>query len=299
MKTKRIISAVFLLVVGLAVIFASTPAQAASEKTIKGLITSRQGEDMVVHNERGNFITVTLTRDTQIKVVKGLLGLRGEKMGITALIPGLKVEVLAETTGAKTIAKSVKFKADDLQRANEIQAGLAMTQKQVQANKEQGQMTKEQVEMNKEKINANKQEIEKTQAESAALSKRFGELGDYDVKAEVNVLFAVNSATLTAKDKEDLQGLAATAKKINKYLIHVAGYTDSSGKADYNQQLSDRRAAAVVAYLQQSCGIDIMRVLAPDAMGLSKAKASNETASGKAENRRVEVKVMVNRGLVQ
>ena len=292
MKTKRIISAVFLLVVGLAVIFASTPAQAASEKTIKGLITSRQGEDMVVHNERGNFITVTLTRDTQIKVVKGLLGLRGEKMGITALIPGLKVEVMAETVGAKTIAKSVKFKADDLQRANEIQAGLAMTQKQAQ-------MTKEQVEMNKEKINANQQEIEKTQAESAALSKRFGELGDYDVKAEVNVLFAVNSATLTAKDKEDLQGLAATAKKINKYLIHVAGYTDSSGKADYNQQLSDRRAAAVVAYLQQSCGIDIMRVLAPDAMGLSKAKASNETASGKAENRRVEVKVMVNRGLVQ
>jgi outer membrane protein OmpA-like peptidoglycan-associated protein len=199
-------------------------------------------------------------------------------MGITALVPGLRVEVLAEATGDKTIAKSVKFKADDLQRANEIQAGLMIIEQQAKVNKEN---------------------IEKAQAESAALSKRFSELGDYDVKGEATVLFAINSTELSAKAKEDLQGLAATAKQINKYLIHVAGYTDSSGKADYNQELSDRRAAAVVVYLQQSCDISIMRVLAPDAMGLSKAKASNETAGGMAENRRVEVKVLVNRGLAQ
>jgi outer membrane protein OmpA-like peptidoglycan-associated protein len=285
MKTKRIISTVILLFVSLAVIFASMPAQAASEKTIKGLITSRQGEDMVVRNERGSLITVTLARNTEIKVAKGLLGLRGEEMGITALIPGLRVEVLAETSGGKTIAKSIKFKADDLKRASEIQAGLAMTQKQV--------------EMQKEEINVNEQEIAKAQAESAALSKRFSELGDYDVKAEAIVLFAINSSELSATAKESLQELAANAKKINKYLIHVAGYTDSSGKADYNQELSNRRAAVVVQYLQQECGVEITRVLAPDAMGLSKAKASNETAAGKAENRRVEVKALVNRGLAQ
>ena len=77
----------------------------------------------------------------------------------------------------------------------------------------------------------------------------------------------------------------------------MAGYTDSSGNAQYNQQLSDKRADAVIAYLQQSCGVPLFRVLSPAAMGMSNPAASNESAKGMAENRRVVVKVLVNKGL--
>ena len=281
MKTKQIFRVLLLSVVGMAFLFASVQAQEKSDSaakvektTIKGLIVGRDGEDLIVKGETGN-VTVTLTEATKVKVVKGLLGIRRETMGMYALIPGLRVTVDAETADGKTIATLIKFKADDMETANMIQAGLETTQKQVKANKG------------------------KIDAESEAMSKRFGDLSDFDVKGEAKVLFAVNSSKLSPKAKDELKKLSADAKKLQKFIIHVSGYTDSSGNADYNQKLSDSRAAAVVAYLRQSCGIPMPRVLSPAAMGMSQPVASNETAKGKAENRRVEVKVLVNKGTAQ
>ena len=284
MKMKQIIRTALLLIVSLGLLSTSILAQddsdskqkaASVQKTkIKGLIVGRDGDDIIVKGETGN-VTVTLTESTKIKVVKGLLGIRRENMGMTALIPGLRIVVDAETTDNKTIATFIKFKADDLDTANQIQAGLQPTQQQVQANKK------------------------KIDADSDAMSKRFGDLSDFDVKGQATVLFAINSSTISAKGKDDLKKLSADAKKLKKFIIQVAGYTDSSGKADYNQKLSDSRAAAVVAYLRQSCGVPMTRVLSPAAMGMSQPVASNETAKGKAENRRVEVKVLVNKGTAQ
>ncbi len=102
---------------------------------------------------------------------------------------------------------------------------------------------------------------------------------------------------MSEKGKQDLKALVEQAKQNKSYMIHIAGYTDSSGNADYNQQLSDRRAAAVTRYLQQSCGVPLFRVLAPAAMGESNPSSSNETQQGQAANRRVEVKILVNRGV--
>ncbi len=80
-------------------------------------------------------------------------------------------------------------------------------------------------------------------------------------------------------------------------MIQVAGYADSSGSKAWNEQLSESRAQAVVNYLRQECNVQLSRVLAPAAMGVSQPAASNETVKGRQENRRVEVKVLVNRGL--
>jgi OmpA-OmpF porin, OOP family len=154
------------------------------------------------------------------------------------------------------------------------------------------------IEANKAGIEANQEQIQKTQSEQADLAKRFGELGDYDVKGTSTVYFALNSSKVDAKGQQDLKALAGQAKEVGShYMIQVAGYTDSSGNASYNQQLSDNRADAVIAYLQQSCGVPLFRVLAPAAMGMSNPAASNETTQGKAENRRVVVRILVNKGL--
>ncbi len=272
--------------------FVPAPAQGKSEDvTINGPIVSRSGDIMKLRGETG-IVEVTLAKTTKVKVTKGLIGVRTQEMSMAALIPGLRVEVKAFTRGNEYIARSVSFKAEDLKTANEIQAALAMTQQQVQEHQEK-------IKANKEDIEANKEAIEQGKAEDAALAKRFGELKEYDLKDKCTVLFDVNSAKLSEKAKADLKALAAKAKGLKGYLIEVAGYTDSSGGADYNQELSDRRAAAVTSYLRKSCDVPISRVLAPAAMGMSKPAASNETVSGKAENRRVEVKVIVNRGLSQ
>jgi len=272
--------------------------------TIKGLIVGRDGANVIIKPQEGMQVTVTLDDSTKVQAIKGKLGVRRSDLSFTALVPGLPVEVEAEGSNP-LVAKSIKFKASDLKTANQIQAGLtptgeqlASTQQEVQANQQKIQEQQQQLQTQNAQIQANQQNIEKTQSEQAAMAKRFGQLGDYDVKATATVYFAVNSSSVDAKGQQDLQALATQAKQIGAhYLIHVAGYTDSSGNAQYNQQLSDKRADAVIAYLQQSCGVPLFRVLSPAAMGMSNPAASNESAKGMEKNRRVVVKVLVNKGL--
>jgi len=278
MKSFRFITKIFAAFFCLAVLCTANLAHAeteAKEVTIKGPIVSRDGEIMVVRDATGN-VKITLTEATKIHLVKGLIGIRRDKMSMAALVPGLRVEVDAESKGDQTIAKSIKFSPDDLKRASDIQAALAMPQQQ---------------------IKESQQAIEEGKEADAALAKRLSDLKEYDVKGETSVLFAVNSAKLSDKAKADLKALADQAKGIKGYMIQVVGYTDASGGADYNQELSDRRAESVAAYLRKSCGVQISRVLSPAALGMSRPVASNETKQGKAENRRVEVKILLNRGL--
>jgi OmpA-OmpF porin, OOP family len=276
----------------------------AQKQTIKGLITGRNGENVIIKGQDGNTVTVVLNDNTKIEAMKGRFGIRRSDLGMTALIPGLPVEVEGEQSGGSLIAKTVKFRASSLNTANQIQAGLQPTDEELkaaqaeeQANQQKIAAQQKQLQAQEQQTLADQEQIQKSQAEQAAMSKRFGELGDYDVKGTATVYFAVNSSAVNAKGKQDLQALATQAKQINAYMIQVAGYTDSSGNAAYNQQLSDKRAADVIAYLQQSCNIPLFRVLAPAAMGMSHAAATNETPQGMSENRRVVVKIIVNKGL--
>ena len=132
--------------------------------------------------------------------------------------------------------------------------------------------------------------------DEADLAKRFGELGDYDVKHEATVLFDAGRADVSATGKSDLDRLAQQAKALNGYLLEVEGFADSSGNAARNEKLSLERSQAVVDYLTENGVISPLHLLAPSAMGTTQPVASNETAAGRTENRRVVVKVLVNRG---
>jgi outer membrane protein OmpA-like peptidoglycan-associated protein len=252
-----------LALVGIA---ASSPAQETTK--VKGLIVARDGAAMNVKGQAASW-TIILSDNTKVRAIKGKLGLRKDTLGLTDLVPGLPVEVETEHTGSELVARSVKFKADDLKTARQIQAGL----------------------------DPHSQQLQGLQGDQAAMSKKFGELSDYDTKGEVTVYFEVGKSEMSADAKQQLKELADNAMKLKGYMIQVAGYTDSSGNASYNQELSDRRAETVVNYLQQDCKVPLFRVLAPEGMGESNPSSSNESQQGKKENRRVEVKVLVNRGM--
>ena len=273
-----------------------TTAAAQEKVTVKGLIVARDGANMVVKNDTGN-TTVTLDDDTKVQAVKGKFGLRSDTLALTDLIPGLLVEVKGTQSEGKLMAREVKFKADDLRTAQQIQAGLNPAEQQLQSTQKQVATNQENIDANRQNIQTNQQNIQNVQGEQAALTARFGQLGEYDVKDQMTAYFAVNSTVLSDEAKQKLQALTANASKLSGYMIQVAGYTDASGNAAHNQELSDRRAEAVINYLQQQCKIPLYRVLAPAAMGESDPVGSNETAKGKQENRRVEVKVLVNRGM--
>jgi OmpA-OmpF porin, OOP family len=249
---------------------------------VRGLITERTGETLTVKTADGK-VTVVLTDDTKVQKPKGL-GLRKTQMSFIALIPGLKISVDGtHNDQGQVVAETITFSGDDLQTAESIQAGLTPTQQAVEANKQN-------IQANKENIEANEQEI-------ADASKRFADLTEFDTKGEATVYFASGSKTVSTKDRTALMDLAHNAVNLTGYIIQVKGYADSSGNAAMNQKLSMDRAQEVIAFLIQNCNVPVRHIVAPGAMGTVDAAATNETSQGRSANRRVEVKVLVNRGL--
>jgi OmpA-OmpF porin, OOP family len=207
MKSSQIITKVIALIAVLAVPFVTIPAHAAEVK-IEGVIVSRDGDNLVVRSAAGN-VNLTVNKATEIMQTLGLVGIRYETVTADSLIPGLSIKSEAESSGSQTVAKSIKFHADDLQRAKEIQAALVVPQQEAQALKEKTKQQEQVIAAQQQQIAAQDQKMVAAQAE---VDKRFGELADYDVKDEMTVLFDVNSATLSEKAKADLQAAAAKAK---------------------------------------------------------------------------------------
>jgi OOP family OmpA-OmpF porin len=111
------------------------------------------------------------------------------------------------------------------------------------------------------------------------------------------VNFDVGSNEISAQDQEELKKLAQTATALQGYIIEVTGYADSSGSAAMNTKLSENRAKAVITFLMQQGNVPVRHIVAPGAMGEYGPAAPNETKAGRAENRRVVVKVLVNKGI--
>ena len=274
-------------------------AYAQGEKTkVKGLITARTGDTIVLKTTDGSTMTVTLDDDTKVQQPKGL-GIRKKQMSAAVLIPGLKVSVDGTSQDAThVLAKSITFDGDDLETAEMIQAGLSPTEQKVAANQRNVEENKQNIEANKQNIASNKAAIDANAAEAAEASKRFSELSrDYDTKAQLDVRFASGNSDISEADQEALKKLAENAVNFTGYIIQVKGFADSSGNAAMNQNLSMERAQNVIAFLLQNCNVPAHRIVAPGAMGEAAPVASNETAAGRAENRRVEVRVLVNKGL--
>lgn len=284
------------------------PAQAQERVRVRGLITTRTEETIVLKTREGTTVTVAFDENTRVERPKGL-GIRKERMPSATLIPGLRVSVNGTRQDATHVrATSISFNKNDLQTAETIQAGLTPTeqkvatnQKDITANTENIKVNEQQIAASQQDIAANRQNItaNKTAIDTNAVEtgKRFGDLTEYDAKGQVNVRFATGSATISAQDREALKKLAQDAISLKGYMIQVKGFTDSRGSAAMNQRLSMDRAQNVIAYLIQECNVPLRHVIAPGAMGESAPAASNDTKAGRAENRRVEVNVLVNKGI--
>jgi OmpA-OmpF porin, OOP family len=276
----------------------------------KGMITSRAGETLILNTTDGK-TTVVMDDSTKVQQPKGL-GIRKKQVSAAVLIPGLKVSVDGVTDDQnRLVAKTINFDANDLETAEMIQAGLHPTAEQVAANQQAIAANQQATAANQQAIATNKQDIAANQQATAANKQaieqnikdiqentdRFNQLTEYDVKADLTLNFKSGSSQISPDDQAKLKQLAQSATSLKGYIITVKGYADSTGNAAMNTRLSQDRAQAVIDCLIQQGGIPIRHVVAPGAYGETNAVASNETASGRAENRRVEVKVLVNKGI--
>jgi outer membrane protein OmpA-like peptidoglycan-associated protein len=277
----------------------------------KGMIVSRTGETLIVKTSEGN-TTVVLTDDTRTKDNVGLFGLDRKELSSVVLIPGVKLDVdgMSDDQG-RIVAKTITVDGDDLETAEMIQSGLHPTAEQVAANvqtlqqhdtkietnKVQLAAQKEYIETNQQNISSNKQQIDSNIKDIEENTNRFMALSEYDTKGEATVKFKSGSAKIDTADEEQLKQLAQTAGGLKGYIIEVMGYTDSTGNAAMNTKLSEDRAKAVITYLVQQGSIPVRHIVAPGAMGEYGAAAPNETKEGRADNRRVDVKILVNKGI--
>jgi len=118
-------------------------------------------------------------------------------------------------------------------------------------------------------------------------------LDSYKAKVETSVHFGFNQDVLTKKAKEALDQLIAELPNAKHYIITVEGGADAVGDKNYNYDLSERRAGAVIQYLAANGNVPAHKVYL---IGLGKDKpvADNKTSAGRAQNRRVDVRLMVN-----
>ena len=284
----------------------------ADEKTeVKGMITGRTGETLIVKGDAGT-TTVVLTDETSTRDNKGLFGLDKQLMSNVVLIPGLKVDIDGKTDEqGRVVAKTITVDGDDLETAEMVQSGLTPTAEQVEKNVQtlathQEQLAghgvelaahKENIEASEQNIAANRQRIVENEKDIQENTNRFMALSEYDVKSHAIVKFDVGSSKISASGQNDLNSLAQVASGLKGFIVEVIGYADATGGAEINTKLSEDRAKAVVTYLMQQGGVPVRHIVAPGAMGEYGPTASNETKAGRADNRRVEVKVLVNKGI--
>ncbi len=277
----------------------------AQSAQIQGVINGRSGATMTVQTQDMGNVVVVLNDYTSVEDVSGLFHARRKQMGLTVLEPGLQVQVQGNYNAQnQLVANTIKFNGKNLQTATDIQAGVTpveqqeqaqqqkLAQQQAQLQKQQAVLTKEQQE---EKAQAAK--IAANQAAIAAVNKRFGELADYNIWDEVTVYFGNDKVTVDPQYDAKLMALCQKATTVTGYVIQVKGYASAVGSAALNQKLSQERAANVTDFLDQKCHIPLTNILAPGAMGTSKQVAPDTTAEGQAENRRVVVRVLQNKGI--
>jgi outer membrane protein OmpA-like peptidoglycan-associated protein len=250
-------------------------------------------------------LVVLLTDSTDVGQVQGLLKARKKGMSMAALIPGLAVKVEGTYNDKnELVAQKVRFKGNDLEQAQAIEAGMHETKVQVQQNEEELAKQKAALEQQQAHLQQQQAQLTEQQAKIAANKvaidaavARFGQLDDYYIFDELTVYFDNGKVKVDPKYNSQLLALTGKAKTIEGYMIEVKGYASSTGSAALNQKLSEDRANGVTNILIQQGHIPLTRMLAPGAMGESEQVNNEKGTESEAASRRVVVRVLQNKAI--
>jgi len=269
-----------------------------AQTNVEGVIKGRDGAKIILQTADSPKLIVLLTDTTDVAQVQGVLKARKKTMSMAALVPGLPIKVEGSYDAQnQLVAETVRFKGNDLEQAQAIQAGLHETQVQAQQNKEELEKQNAALKAQNEALTEQQKQIEANKAAIAANTARFGQLDDYYIWDEVTVLFGNGKVKVDPQYVPQLTALAEKAKTVIGYVIQVKGYASASGSSALNQKLSEDRANNVTNTLLQQGHIPLTNMLAPGAMGESRQVEKDKTADNEAANRRVVVRVLQNKGI--
>lgn len=258
----------------------------------KGVVIRRDADTFVIRDRSRADYEVLMTDDTSIKTYGGFLH-GGKKYAVTDVLTGLIVEVEGRgDQDGRLVAQKIRFNESDMRAAITTDTRVGP----VEAN--QLRLSGQIDELSAIAAEA-RSEAATAQATANQANERISSLDDYDVQDSVVVNFRVNSAVLSPEAKSQLDDLASRISTAKAFIIEVAGHADATGSAGKNFQLSQRRAEAVIQYLAVNHKIPQRRFITPMGYGATEAVSDNTTATGRAQNRRVEVKVLTSKGMAR
>lgn len=287
---------------------------ASGEKMkIKGVVTRRDADTFTVRDNNGVDTIVRLDNSTSVKSKGGFLR-SGANYAQTQILRGLNLEVEGRgNASGELVADKVRFNDSDLRVARAVESRAAPLEDRAS----DAEMKLSQVEQNAQRLSGQLDELAavantakggaraaQETADSAvagvnATNERISALDDYVPQSVLAVNFRTGSATLSADSKAKLDELATKALNAKGYVVEVSGYADATGSVQRNRALSQRRADTVIRYLVENHNIPLRRIVTPYGYGETNPVAENNSRAGRAQNRRVEVKLLVNKGLMQ
>ena len=304
---------------------------AGQKQKLSGIVLTHEGDSLLVRDYQGTQFNVSLNSSTRIKERKSNPFRGAKKFDNASLTRGLAVEINGhgDDTGA-LVAEEIKFSETELRVASSVvsvvtpvEGRVAVTENRATATENRMTMAEE----NAKRLSGQLEELtsvantanggakaaqetadkamsvannanERITTTASSLNQRISSLDDYVVSKNITLNFKVGSAVLSPEAKLALDEIAAQATTEKGYVIQVSGYASSDGNEALNRRLSQRRAEAVMSYLIENHDVSQRRIVTPLGFGAARPAADNATREGRQENRRVEVAILVNNGLV-
>jgi OmpA-OmpF porin, OOP family len=325
MKISRGILNLMFIAITAMIATVPTVAQVGRKQKIDGVVVNREADKLVVRDLNGADVTVSVTGSTKIVEKKANPFRSAKTYPVTALLRGLEVQIEGRGDGSSVVAEKIKFTNDDFGVARSLDTRVAPVETRVTTTEgrmdtAEGRLTA--AEQNAQRLSGQLEELaavantarggakaaqetadqalaaaKTASADIQATNDRISQIDNYEARQNVAVNFKVNSSVLSDEAKAALDEIAAQAKNEKGYLIQVTGFASADGTEARNRALSERRAEAVRRYLAENHDIPLHRMINPFGYGELKPVADNATRDGRKQNRRVEVAILVNKGL--
>ena len=281
-------------------------------KKMKGVVVKREPDAFTMSETTGGpQTTVLLSENTEVKSHKRGVFRGSKEYGVSYILRGLRLEVdgTRNADGA-IVADKIRFDEQDLRTAQALKATVdpveAELNEKLKVQQQEQERLAGQLEENRAltaqaqaSADAAAEAAKKAQSTADYANNRINGLDDFDTIKTITVYFTTGSAKLGPKAQTEIDNAAAWVKTQNTkgWVMAVIGYADTTGNSQRNIDLSERRANAVIYYIVSKYKMPLSRLVQPFGYGQLEPVAENKTASGRAKNRRVEIRLMVNKGI--
>jgi len=295
---------------------------------VKGIVIKSNADSFTLREPDGTETVVTLTDNTKIKAAKKDWFRQYKGAGPSSILRGLRLQAEGRGNQAgELVAAKIRFDEEDFRTAQALEARVDPVETMATSTKVLTEANEQRItsaEQNAERLSGQVTELsavaaaandaagraqtsadraqssaDRAQAEANNASDRINAMDDYELLEAFTVHFRSGSAVLSraAKAEIDVAATKVQSNNLKGWVIEIVGYADSRGNTARNRTLSDRRADAVINYLVTTYNLPLRRLVQPFGYGSLNPVADNATGEGRSLNRRVEIKVLVNKGI--